>query len=228
MSSESQVIVNVNNLKFHYPNHRPVLNIAKFQVLAKQKVFLQGSSGSGKSTLLNILCGTLVASSGEVSVLQQNLAAMTSSQRDKLRARQIGVVFQQFNLIPYLNVIENIQLGGYFSAESAEDNSAIFDLLAQLSLPKSIATKRADQLSIGQQQRVAIARALINKPTLVIADEPTSALDADATDQFVATLLNVCNESGCALIFVSHDAGLARHFDLAVNMQSINEIADAD
>lgn len=228
MSDDGRLTVDVNGLKFHYPDRQPVLNISKFQLLAKQTLFLQGSSGSGKSTLLNILCGTLVASSGEVHVLGRNITKMSSSQRDQFRANQIGVVFQQFNLIPYLNVVENIQLGGYFSEKPAERDSDIFQLLEQLSLPKSVAMKRADQLSIGQQQRVAIARALINRPCLLIADEPTSALDADATEQFVETLLEVCKESGCALIFVSHDDGLARHFDLTAHMQSINEIADAN
>ena len=227
MSSNSKVVVEVTNLKFHYGNGQPILNIAKLQLLAKQKLFLQGKSGSGKSTLLNILCGVLAASSGEVKVLGQDLTAKTSSERDKFRARHIGVVFQQFNLIPYLNVIENIQVGGYFSGKVAKE-AKIHSLLEQLSLPKSIVTKRADQLSIGQQQRVAIARALINEPSIVIADEPTSALDADATDKFVDTLVDVCNASGCALIFVSHDADLAQHFDLTVNMRSINEVADAD
>lgn len=227
MTKKNDSVIEINDLRFNYPNQADTLNIKRLQVEARQKVFVQGNSGSGKSTLLNILCGVHAVKSGEVNVLGKPFHALRASQRDSIRAKHIGVVFQQFNLIPYLSVMENIQLAGYFSGSSRQLSTDIVSLLNDLSLPRTICDKRADQLSVGQQQRVAIARALINKPALVIADEPTSALDASATNDFITALLKVCAAANSALVFVSHDAALAGYFDLSIEMSSINEVAYA-
>ena len=129
------------------------------------------------------------------------------------------MVFQQFNLIPYLSVEQNIQAAAYFAdGWSTTLQSANAERMALLNLPTRILQQRADQLSVGQQQRVAIARALINQPELLIVDEPTSALDSDARDSFIQLLFQCVEESNSSLLFVSHDRALAQHFTDIVNI----------
>ena len=142
----------------------------------------------------------------------------------------LGVIFQMFNLLPYLPVGENVSLPCRFSSERADAVKASGGqpaearrLLTRLGLnADEVWSKRASDLSVGQQQRVAAARALIGKPGLILADEPTSALDADSRDAFINLLKEECAASGAALIFVSHDAGLADHFDRALDLKEIN------
>lgn len=186
-------------------------------------MFLKGASGSGKSTLLNLLAGVLAAPIDTVRLLNQDLAALSSRQRDRFRARHVGMVFQQFNLIPYLSVIDNIQMASHFAglSRSATEERAqrLFD---SLKLSNTLLRQRADQLSVGQQQRVAIARALINDPEILLADEPTSALDSELRDRFIHLLLELCQRQNSTLIFVSHDMQLAQHFSRVVTLDSIN------
>ena len=125
---------------------------------------------------------------GELRLAGQILQPNSAAKRDQIRARQIGVVFQQLNLIPYLSVLDNVLLGQAFSGQTADKDRATM-LLQALQLAESTWQQPAAQLSVGQQQRVAIARALLGKPTLLIADEPTSALDADNRDAFMRLLL---------------------------------------
>ena len=164
--------ITLQNVIVRYPKSKaPVLKIERWQVEQGEHVFIHGLSGSGKSTLLNLLAGILVANSGEVVVLDQSLSDFRPARRDAFRAKNIGVVFQQFNLVPYLSVIENIQLAVYFSGRGSDDvKQRCQALFAGLNLDLTLLDQRADKLSVGQQQRVAIARALINKPKLLIVD----------------------------------------------------------
>ena len=138
---------------------------------------------------------------------------MSAKQRDQFRANNIGCVFQRFNLIPYLNAIDNIGLASTFSAggnvQWRDEASA---LLSALMIEQSDWVKPTSNLSMGQQQRVAIARALINSPALLIADEPTSSLDSENRDNFLALLMELIGKRDMTLIFVSHDMALAEHF----------------
>ncbi len=230
-SSQAQcnVAIDVNNLQFAYSkNSAPVLNIDTWQVNEGEQVFLSGPSGSGKSTLLNLLCGTLTPTSGSVSLLGSPFSTLPNKQRDQFRARNIGVVFQQFNLIPYLSVLQNIDAARYFASNTITSNDKhtsqkIQDVLERLQLPMSILQSKADALSIGQQQRVAIARALINDPKILIVDEPTSALDSDARDHFMALLKDVAGKS--TMIFVSHDTAMASYFDTHCSIFDLNTLA---
>lgn len=212
--------INVHDLTFHYPGQNsPIIQIEQWSVARGSKQFIVGKSGSGKSTLLNLLCGTLQPDSGNITLLGQPFSTLSKRQKDKFRARHIGVVFQQFNLIPYLSVEQNIQAAAYFAdGWSTTLQSANAERIALLNLPTRILQQRADQLSVGQQQRVAIARALINQPELLIVDEPTSALDSDARDSFIQLLFQCVEESNSSLLFVSHDRGLAQHFTDIVNI----------
>lgn len=222
-----QMAIHLKNIIFSYPNtnHMPVLKFTDWSVAEQEKVFIQGSSGSGKSTLLNILSGLLLPNQGEVSVLGERLDIMKSSMRDKFRAEHIGYVFQQFNLIPYLDAFENIKLVRQFSkikTNSKHLHNEIEELLAKLNIDKKDWYKPAEKLSIGQQQRIAIARAVINKPKLLIVDEPTSSLDQENRDGFMSLLMTLVNEHNITLIFVSHDMSLSNYFKRIDRFSDIN------
>ena len=220
--------INLSNLRFSYPEQSNllVLDIPSWSLSAGEHTLVYGSSGSGKSTLLNILNGLLSVNSGHVKVLDQHLNKMTSRQRDNFRANNISYIFQQFNLIPYLNAVDNIQLASCFSKSKSKSslNEEIKALLKTLNLPEKDWNKPVRSLSIGQQQRIAIARALINKPTLLIADEPTSALDQENRESFMALLMSIVKESNITLLFVSHDMSLSRYFTRVESLNDINKI----
>jgi putative ABC transport system ATP-binding protein len=220
--------INLSNLQFSYPeqSHLLVLDIPFWSLLAGEHTLIYGSSGSGKSTLLNILNGLLSVNSGHVNVLGQHLNKMTSRQRDTFRANNIGYIFQKFNLIPYLNAIDNIQLASYFSKSISKSslNEEIKALLKILNMPEKDWNKPVRTLSIGQQQRIAIARALINKPTLLIADEPTSSLDQENRDSFMALLMSIVEQNNITLLFVSHDMSLSHYFTRVESLNEINQI----
>lgn len=224
----AEPIVSISNLSFAWTPGNEVLDISDFQLKAGERLFLRGASGSGKSTLLGVIAGVLEAGSGEVIVLGQDLATLEPAARDRLRADHLGVIFQMFNLVPYLSVIGNVTLPLRFSpkrraAINGNEDDEARRLLSRLGLTdETLLTRRVSDLSVGQQQRVAAARALIGGPEIVIADEPTSALDADARDQFIDLLSEEARRTGAALLFVSHDAGLATHFDRAVDLGEIN------
>jgi len=188
-------------------------------------VFVRGPSGSGKSTLLSLIAGILTAREGEVRFMGRDWSQLSGARRDGHRADHIGYVFQQFNLLPYLSVLDNALLGCRFStlrARRAGDAGREAErLLERAGLPASLWSRRATELSVGQQQRVAAVRALLGRPELVIADEPTSALDEDLRDAFMRVLNEDCREAGSALVFVSHDPRLAAGFDRTVDIRDL-------
>ena len=201
-----------------------VLAIDTLSVAAGDTVFIRGPSGCGKSTLLSLLAGVLVAGSGQVSALGRPWSAMSAAQRDGFRADHLGYIFQQFNLLPYLSVLDNVRLPCRFSRRRAAraPAGAAESLLQRTGLAEPLWRQPAGALSIGQQQRVAAARALIGTPELVIADEPTSALDEDLRESFMDLLLGACVEHGSALVFVSHDSRLATRFARVIDLPSLN------
>ena len=223
-------VVSLRDLRFRWPTAiRDLLAIERFCIAAGESVFLEGPSGSGKTTLLELIAGVLTPGGGTVELLGTELSRQSPGRRDRLRADHIGVVFQMFNLVPYLSVVDNVLLPTRFSRRRAEragrgsgDMTAeALRLLEALGLDAATCRARdVTELSVGQQQRVAVARGLIGRPELVIADEPTSALDAGARDDFLALLEAECGEAGAALLFVSHDASLAHRFDRRVSMDA--------
>jgi putative ABC transport system ATP-binding protein len=226
-------VLELRALRFAWPgNSRELLHIDHLQLGAGERLLLRGPSGGGKSTLLSIAAGVLLASGGEARLLGVDWRTLSAGQRDRRRADAIGVVFQQFNLLPYLSVLDNVLLAGRFSAPrlqraGSRPRETAQALLAALELEPSAWHRPAAQLSVGQQQRVAAARALFGRPALVIADEPTSALDEGRRDAFMALLLRECAAAGSALLFVSHDARLARHFERVVELDALNQAAAA-
>ena len=168
---------------------------------------------------------------GSITLLGQSLPQLSSLRRDRFRADHTGYLFQQFNLLPYLSVLDNVTLPCRFSAlrreralrQQPDLDTAAEHLLRELGLSDATLHQRsAGALSIGQQQRVAAARALIGSPELVIADEPTSALDADSRDAFLKLLFDECEQMGSSLLFVSHDTSLATRFDRALSLAELN------
>lgn len=226
-------MIDIRELSFRWPGQpRDMLAIGRLQIVRGETVFLHGASGTGKSTLLGLLAGVLLPDAGTVSVLGQAWADLPGAARDAFRADHVGYVFQQFNLLPYLSVLDNVLLPCRFSllrseraqAEVVSIRVAAQDLLRQVGLDETLWERPAAQLSVGQQQRVAAARALIGAPELVIADEPTSALDAALRDSFVELLLSVCRKADGTLVFVSHDERLADRFDRHLALADINEV----
>ena len=218
----------VRDLAFRWPRDGFALNVPELTVAARERVFLHGRSGSGKSTLLNLIAGTLLPDAGHIAIDGAPMSALRASARDRLRADRIGVLFQQFNLLPFLTPVENVLLPCRFSAQRRQRAIARFGsledaadvLLERLGLGGArLRATRASALSVGQQQRVAAARAVVGGPGLVIADEPTSALDADARDGFLSLLFSECEAAGAALLFVSHDMALASRFDRRIDMR---------
>jgi putative ABC transport system ATP-binding protein len=209
---------------------RDLLRIDALTIARGETLFLQGASGAGKSTLLGLLAGVLTPTGGHVRLLGVDWAALSGARRDARRAEHVGYIFQQFNLLPYLSVLDNVLLTTRFSPRRAEQaaqhagsvRDAAWSLLQRFGLDAAIWPRAAATLSVGQQQRVAAARALIGRPELVIADEPTSALDAALRDGFMDLLLGECRAAGSTLVFVSHDERLAARFDRRLSLAEIN------
>lgn len=223
-------LIELERLGFAWPGQAALLDIPEFRLESGERLFLHGPSGSGKTTLLGLLGGVQTPGRGQVRVLGQDLARLSARARDRFRAEHTGYIFQQFNLLPFLSVRDNVTLPCRFSHVRAEragrrDGSVeacAERLLAALGITAALHTRRADALSIGQQQRVAAARALIGQPELVIADEPTSALDADAREAFLQLLFGECAAAGASLLFVSHDRSLAPLFDRQCSLAELN------
>ena len=224
----SIAVLQAHELRFTWPGAAaPCIDIAQFEVRAGEAVFLHGPSGCGKSTLLSLLAGVLVTGSGRVSLLGQDWAALGGSARDRRRVAHVGYIFQQFNLLPYLSVMDNVLLPCRFSARRRAQGSRAQaeQLLAGMGIGAQLWGRSALQLSVGQQQRVAAARALVGRPEVVIADEPTSALDEDRREAFLDVLLAACASHGSALVFVSHDRRIAERFGRHVLLPEINRAA---
>jgi putative ABC transport system ATP-binding protein len=232
--SSLPAVLHIDGLRFAWPGGAPLIDIRHFAVAAGERVFLHGPSGCGKSTLLNLVAGTLAPQAGTITLGGEAITGVPGRVRDRLRADHIGFVFQMFNLLPYLSVLDNVVLPCRFSArrrERALSRDGSLDagarrLLAALGLGSAdLQSRAAAGLSVGQQQRVAAARALIGAPELVMADEPTSALDTDAREGFLRLLFEECAQAGSALVFVSHDHTLRPLFERHQDLRDLNTAA---
>lgn len=228
------VVLRAEALRFAWPGApAPCIDIEHLEIEAGEAVFLHGPSGCGKSTLLSLLAGVLVAGAGRVTLLGQDWAALSGTARDRQRVAHVGYIFQQFNLLPYLSVLDNVLLPCRFSVrrreqaqrEGASARAQAQQLLERMGLPAALWKRQALQLSVGQQQRVAAARALIGHPEVVIADEPTSALDEDRREAFLDVLVEACRTNRSALVFVSHDQRIAARFGRHLLLPEINRAA---
>jgi putative ABC transport system ATP-binding protein len=230
-SSSVDFAVALRDIRFSWPGQsRPVLDIAELSIRPGERVFLSGPSGGGKSTLLGLIAGILRPDCGSIIVNGTALHTLEAPARDRFRGAEIGFIFQQFNLVPYLSMIGNVLIPCHLSprrraralqrAKTLREAAA--HLLERLDLAPALWERPVNRLSTGQQQRVAAARALIGAPPLLIADEPSSALDADRRDAFLKLLLGECALAGSSLLFVSHDARLAGAFPTALRLDDLN------
>ena len=228
--AQTDHIIELRDLLFAWKAGLPsVLDMPAFTLARGKSLLIHGPSGCGKSTLLNLFAGVLVPSSGSLRVLGRDLPQLKSAERDALRADQIGFLFQQFNLVPYLSLIDNVTLPCRFSAarrkRALSAGNSLDEVAGRLLTDLGLETdhnRPITALSVGQQQRVAAARALIGGPALVIADEPTSALDPHLRDNFVEQLFASSRAAGSTVILVSHDPELGRHFDEVMDLRDLN------
>ncbi|MBV6494698.1 MAG: putative ABC transporter ATP-binding protein [Turneriella sp.] len=211
--------VEISQLEFSY-EQKKTLSIRNLSIAKGEHTLISGESGCGKSTLLNLISGIITGYSGSLCVLEKDYADMSSVEHDRFRAENIAVIFQQFNLIPYLTVKENILLGVKFSGKKISDIE-VQRLLEHLQIG-GIALLRAGTLSHGQQQRVAAARALAQRSPIILADEPTSALDEKNARLFLDLLFREASENNTTIIVVSHDIRHQKRFDRVIDFAKIN------
>ncbi len=222
----NESIIKIDTVKFHWSKKSNFkIFVPNLEIKKGEKVLLLGESGSGKTTILSLICGFLNPLSGNIFINGKTINQLSSKTKDEYRADNIGIIFQQFNLLPYANVVDNVLLPLYFSKVRSNNvpdkREKVIELFKQLRLPDDITQFRASSLSMGQQQRVAVARALIGNPSLIIADEPTSSLDADAQKIFLDLMFEQISENNSTLLMVSHDRSLSDQFDRLID---INEI----
>lgn len=228
--------ITLKHVGFRWPGaQHATLDIPQLVISRGEQVLLRGASGCGKSTLLNLIAGIHQPLTGSVEVLDHDLGQLSQRQRDQLRANEIGYIFQQFNLLPYLSALDNVALACQFSPARQQRlrqqgltiQQASTELLQRLGLNAAQQQAKAEQLSVGQQQRVAAARALLGAPALIIADEPTSALDQAHRDAFIDVLFAQCAAQQSTLLFVTHDATLAKHFGRVIEFTQLNSSSGA-
>lgn len=222
VSPESSIAVKVEKVTKIFPNGDTptyALREVSFQAMSGRLTMIVGPSGCGKTTLLSVICGTLDVDSGDIEVFGSNLKTMSDAEITRFRCLNVGFIFQQFNLIPTLTIVENASipliLQGWHYKKAEEKTAA---LLEDLGLGARIRSFPR-QLSGGQQQRVAIARALVHDPKLVICDEPTASLDA-ATGHHALELLknSACNAERCVIV-VTHDSRIFSFADWIAEME---------
>ena len=229
-------LIEFRDLRFAWPGDAtPLIDCRDFSLARGEHVFFRGPAGSGKSTLLNLIAGVLNPQSGSLRIMAQDTRNIGPARRDRLRADHVGYVFQQFNLVPYLSLMDNALLPCRFSRRRTEQavsqfgtaQQAALHLLEQLFDDELDLDRPVSKLSVGQQQRVAAARALIGAPDIVIADEPTSSLDVDARERFMTLLFTQVAAADSTLLFVSHDASLSANFDRVVEIADLRAGAAA-
>jgi putative ABC transport system ATP-binding protein len=225
MSMESAPALVVRDLVKSYPapagGRVEVLRIAALDLPAGQQVALRGESGLGKTTLLHLIAGILEPDAGSVAVGGEPVTGRSEVQRDRLRARRMGYIFQTFNLLQGLTALENVNLGLAFG--NGADPEAAHRALERVGLADR-KHYRPRQLSTGQQQRVAVARALANRPCLILADEPTGNLDAVHGRKVIELLRASAAEQGAALLVASHDPQVLASFDQVMDLAELNQV----
>jgi len=220
------LLLNIENLRkcFGTPDGSvmTVVDVPSFSLESGQQTALCGTSGAGKTTFLNLIAGILQPDEGRIELDGCLISEANEAERDRLRARTIGYIFQTFNLLQGYSCIENVLLGMSFGPGA--DRSRASELLERVGLGQRL-DHFPRQLSTGQQQRVAVARALANRPKLVLADEPTGNLDPASAAEALGLINETCRENGAALLLVSHDREVLGQFDNVRDLAEINRAA---
>lgn len=221
----TEILIRATDLNFRRPDGFE-LSLPEFAISAGEAVAILGPSGSGKSTLLDLIGGVLRPSAGRLEVFDHDAGKLSLRAFDRLRGDNIGLIFQEHNLLPFATVRQNVALGVQFSKVRRQRishtslPSEITRLLEAMDLhADGILQRPASSLSVGQRQRVAAARAMLGNPPLIIADEPTSALDEGNQKRFMQLLQDARQASGSALLFVTHDPRLVEDFDRLIELE---------
>ena len=216
-------MIRIRDLLFQYGNSFQ-LRLPQLDIATGEKVAIVGRSGCGKTTLLNLIAGVQPPSSGQVTVAESRIDLLTDAERRRFRARNIGFVFQEFELIEYLNVRENILLP--FDVQLGQQRPADVEHRLAGLLSATELTERSKhlpkQLSQGQRQRAAVCRAFITEPSLVLADEPTGSLDSRTAREVVDLMLQQVARMSATLVMVTHDVGLLNRFDRVVDLDEVS------
>jgi len=219
----NRLMITIRDLQFSWPASEFSLQIPSLNVASGSAIAITGPSGSGKTTLLNIIAGIQPAISGSVRIKDTELIQMPDRQRRAFRLQQIGLVFQSFELIEYLTVLDNVLLPARINPVitlTIDLRDRARELLTQVGMERAM-NRSVTRLSQGERQRVAICRALLTNPPLLLADEPTGNLDPDSTLRIVNFLLSQVREHGTTLLMVSHDHTLLPHFDSSIDFNTI-------
>lgn len=203
----------------------PILDIPHFAVAAGEQVVIRGRSGCGKTTLLNAIAGITRVDAGSIRIIDVDITKLPETGRDRFRARNLGFVFQTFNLLPGFSALENVILGMTFTGQAKNRQRAV-DLLERVGLGSRIHHKPT-ALSVGEQQRVAVARALVNRPKLLLADEPTANVDPGHQQQIIELLRETCRSEGVAMLLVTHSEEIAKQFERVEHLEQINRVLSA-
>ena len=214
--------IQIDNLAFRYEGERFELAIDRLSI-DRAPTAIIGPSGCGKTTLLRLIAGVLRPNQGEVRVLDQTVSALSDARARAFRIRHIGLVFQEFELVDYLNARDNILLPFRISGALKLDDAARrrVDELAEATGITKLLDARPAMLSQGERQRVAICRALVTNPSLLLADEPTGSLDPDNQAKIVKLLRDAAQQADATLVMVTHDHALLDHFDRVIDLPAI-------
>jgi putative ABC transport system ATP-binding protein len=220
--------VRIEDLTKHYKRGGELIRAldgVTLEIGAGEFVAVVGRSGSGKTTLLDVVGLLLRPTSGRLVIDDVDTGKLSDSQRAHLRAQKIGFVFQEYNLLPTLNVVENVMLPLRYSPPVKNGRQHAMDLLERVDLSDRV-KHRPSELSGGQQQRVAIARSMINRPSLILLDEPTGAVDTETADQLVALLKKLNQEEKVTIVVVTHDLDLAAQTNRRIRLKDGKVLSD--
>lgn len=216
-------MLTIQNLRKTFSNSEnekfDIINIPFFEMNNNEQIAIIGESGSGKSTFLNLISGIVSSDSGEILFNDTNITKLTGSKMDKFRAKNIGYVFQTFNLLQGFTALENVMLGMMFCGKA--DKYRSLSALDKVGLSKRINNKPSE-LSVGEQQRVAVARAIVNSPGMILADEPTANLDRKNSGTVIELIKELCSMEKIALILVSHESDITGKFNNKRHFSEIN------
>ena len=220
-------MIQLKDIQFHYPQSDFSLKIDELQFVNGSKTAVIGPSGFGKTTMLNLIAGILLPESGDIQVDEVSINHLSGKDRRNFRIRNIGFVFQDFRLIPYLNVLDNILIPFRINRTlkpDSESNSSAISIAEDLNIGNLI-NKFPEKLSHGERQRVAIARALINKPKMILADEPTGNLDPENKEHIKNLLFDAVKKFDATLITVTHDHEMLGGFDQVIDFKNFKKPA---
>jgi putative ABC transport system ATP-binding protein len=214
--------INITGLAFRYPGEQAFeMTVSDLRIASGECAAIVGPSGSGKTTLLSLVAGIQVPQKGEIQIGETRVNHLGESDRRAFRIKEVGQVFQAFELLEYLSVIENVLLGSIIDPSIVKDaRECAVDLLASVGLSHKTHSKPA-QLSHGERQRVAVCRAMLNDPTLLLADEPTGNLDQSNKQKVVDLLIKQAKQHHSTLLMVTHDNSLLDSFERVIDFEEL-------